>query len=280
MKSIYELRPMLVVGTGVNQLKEDLADMASRRLAVIGRHDPGKELLPKLLARGLYEFNTDTPPGWSPVTFVAIDPVGSWKSLKTGTDRLQACPEITIIGGPSGETGPLGDAKSSGERIGTDLGGCKADEAAKGVILDLSGYTPADKCGFVGSFLGTFCRARSHGERALVHVIVDGVDLFAPKDPSPNLPKQQQERCAHAVARFMGRARDLGIGATVISPRFDAVDEGVTGRCDAFFIFGQEDGDIPLRQWWHIEAKDWPSLPTTACHYHRGRTNQLVRLEE
>jgi hypothetical protein len=85
----------------------------------------------------------------------------------------------------------------------------------------------------------------------------------------------------HKRAQLVKRpAQFAGIGATVISPRFDAVDEGVTGRCDAFFIFGQEDGDIPLRQWWHVESRDWPDLPPMACHYHHGRTNQLVRLEE
>jgi hypothetical protein len=280
MKSIYELRPMLVLGTGVTQLKEDLADLASERLAVIGRHGPAKELLPRLLARGFYEFDMSTPVDGFPVPFVVIDPTGTWKSLKVGTDKLPACPEVAIFGGSDGDAKLLVDATAEGERIGEALGAGRGEKAAKGVILDLSDYGPADKCRFVGSFLGTFCRTRSHGERALVHVIVDGVDLFAPKNPSPNLPKQQQERCAHAVARFMGRARDLGIGATVISPRFDAVDEGVTGRCDAFFIFGQEDGDISLRQWWHIESRDWPSLPPMACHYHHGRTNQLVCLGE
>jgi hypothetical protein len=271
---------MLVLGTGVTQLKEDLADMASRRLAVIGRHGPDKELLPKLLARGFYEFNTNTPVDGFPVPFAVIDPTGSWRSLRAGTDKLPACPEVAIFGGSDGDAKLLADARTEGERIGEALGAGRGEKAAKGVILDLSDYGPADKCGFVGSFLRTFCRARSQGERALAHVIVDGADSFAPKNPSPSLAKQQQERCRHAVARFMARARDLGIGATMISPRFDAVDEGVTGRCDAFFIFGQEDGDIPLRQWWHIESKDWPSLPTMACHYHRGRTNQLVRLEE
>jgi hypothetical protein len=275
----YELSPTLILGTGINQLRTNLVDLASGRIVVIGRHGPDRELLPKLLARSFYEFNTDTPPGWSPVTFVAIDPAGSWKSLKTGADRLQACPEITIIGGASDETGPLGDAKSSGERIGTDLGECKA-EAPKGVILDLSGYSPADKRKFVGSFLRTFCRARRQGGRALVHVFIDGAELFAQKSPNPSLIKQQQERCAHAVARFVARAKALGIGATVISPRFDAVDEGVAGRCDTFFIFDQEDGDTSLKQWLHVQSKDWPSLPAMACHYHHGRTNQLVCLEE
>jgi len=279
MKSIYELRPMLVLGTGVTQLKEDLADLASERLAVIGRHGPEKELLPKLLARGFYEFNTNTPVDGFPVPFAVIDPTGSWRSLRAGTEKLPACPEVAIFGGSDGDAKLLADARTEGERISEALGAGRGEKAAKGVILDLSDYGPADKCRFVGAFLQKFCWTRGQGERALVHVIVDGVDLFAPKNPSPDLPKQQQERCAHAVARFMGRARDLGIGATVISPRFDALDEGVTGRCDAFFIFGQEDGDISLRQWWHIESRDWPSLPAMACHYHHGRTNQLVRLE-
>jgi len=280
MKSIYELRPMLVLGTGVTQLKEDLADLASERLAVIGRHGPEKELLPKLLARGFYEFNTNTPVDGFPVPFAVIDPTGSWRSLRAGTDKLPACPEVAIFGGSDGDTKLLADARTEGERIGEALGAGRGEKAAKGVILDLSDYGPADKCGFVGSFLKKFCWTRDQGGRALVHVFIDSVDLFAPKTPSPNLPKQQQERSAHAVACFMRRAKDLGIGATVISPRFDAVDEGVTGRCDGLFIFEQEAADTPLRQWLHIQTKDWPSLPAMACHYHHGRTSQLVCLEE
>jgi hypothetical protein len=280
MKSIYELRPMLVLGTGVTQLKEDLADLASERLAVIGRHGPEKELLPKLLARGFYEFNTNTPVDGLPVPFVVIDPTGSWRSLRAGTDKLPACPEVTIFGGSDGDAKLLADARTEGERIGEALGAGRGEKAAKGVILDLSDYGPTDKCRFVGAFLHKFCWTRSQGERALVHVIVDGVDLLAPKSPSPSLVKQQQERCRHAVARFMARARGLGIGATVISPRFDAVDEGVTGRCDALFVFEQEAGDTSLKQWLHIQSRDWPDLPPMACHYHRGRTNQLVCLGE
>ena len=153
--------------------------------------------------------------------FVAIDPVGSWPGLRSGSDGAPAGGlAIPIFGGRHGDV-PL--ERGAGELV-ADL----IAEQRLSCVLDLSEFaSEGDK----KAFLLAFARRLYQKNRDPLHLFLEEAD-----DYIPQRPMRDEAQLLRAWENIVRRGRSRGLGCTLITQRSASLAKMVLTQVETLFV--------------------------------------------
>lgn len=153
--------------------------------------------------------------------FVAIDPVGSWRGLRSGRDGGPAGGlPVPIFGGKSGDV-PL--ERGSGQLV-ADL----IVEKRLSCVVDLSNFgSEGDKKGFLLAFAQ---RLYQKNEDPL-HLFLEEADDYIPQKPM-----RDEAQLLRAWENIVRRGRSRGLGMTLITQRSAAIAKMVLTQVETLFV--------------------------------------------
>lgn len=153
--------------------------------------------------------------------FVAIDPVGSWRGLRSGGDgQKDGGLPIPIFGGRDGDL-PL--QRGAGETL-ADL----IAEQRLSCVIDLTGFeSEGDK----KAFLLAFARRLYLKNENPLHLFLEEAD-----DYIPQRPMRDEAQLLRAWENIVRRGRARGLGVTLITQRSAAINKAVLTQVETLFV--------------------------------------------
>lgn len=152
--------------------------------------------------------------------FCAIDPVGSWRGLRSGADGSSAGGlPIPIFGGDFGDI-PL-------ERGGGEVIADAIVDQRLSCVVDLSAFTSE---GDKKTFLLAFARRLYQRNRDPLHLFLEEADDYVPQKPM-----RDETQLLRAWENIVRRGRSRGLGITLITQRSAVVNKNVLTQVETLF---------------------------------------------
>ena len=190
-------------------------DVVTQKLAFIGRTGSGKTYAATKLAELLGEAGAQ---------FIALDPVGTWWSLRLRSDGKSAGLDVPVFGGLHGDL-PL--EPLMGARI-ADL----IVDRQISAVLDVSQFEHnTDKARFAEAF-ATRLFYRKKSAPSAVHLFVEEAQEIVPQNP-----QGEEKRMLGAFERLIKLGRNFGIGASLISQRPQEINKKALNQTECLFAF-------------------------------------------
>lgn len=188
------------------------ADAVTQTFAALAVRGAGKSNLGAVMAEEM--FTAGLP-------FVAIDPVGSWRGLRSGGDgQKDGGLPIPIFGGRDGDL-PL--QRGAGETL-ADL----IAEQRLSCVIDLTGFeSEGDK----KAFLLAFARRLYLKNENPLHLFLEEAD-----DYIPQRPMRDEAQLLRAWENIVRRGRARGLGVTLITQRSAAINKAVLTQVETLFV--------------------------------------------
>lgn len=193
------------IGTG---LRLDPDYIGGGTIALLAKKGAGKTYTARVMAEEMWAAG---------VPFAFIDPMGAAWGLRSSADGKGEGIPVAIFGGSHGDA-PL-------ERgAGALMADLLVDEGIS-MVLDMSelGSRAAERQ-FAFDFLERLYRRNS----ALVHLLMDEADLFAPQKPQAG-----DQKLLGVTENIVRRGRNRGIGITLITQRPAVLNKDVLTQVDA-----------------------------------------------
>lgn len=181
-------------------------DLATQRVAILGRTGSGKTYTAAVLVEELLRIRTQV---------IIIDPLDVWWGIRSSADGKRDGFAVVIFGGDH-EDIPLReeDAKVIADAIVDHAFSC---------VLSISHLSQNGQRRFMTDFAERlFHRKHETEKRTPLHIVIDEADAFAPQKPMPG-----EQRMLGALQALVRRGRSRGIGTTLISQRPAVVSKDV-----------------------------------------------------
>jgi uncharacterized protein len=207
------------VGDGLVSEEDDMAklrvgadlalpdDAITQTFVIFGKRGSGKSNTGVVLAEEMHRAGGQ---------IIVLDPVGAWWGLKSSADGTEAGLPIYIFGGSHGDL-PL--EPTAGQKMAQ-----VAIAHRIPMVLDMSGWTSADRAKFVTAFALWML---GHNDRTPVHLFLEEADAFIPQRPYKG-----EEHMLGAMDRLIRWGRAEGIGATAITQRAAKINKDVTTQAE------------------------------------------------
>lgn len=220
-------------------------DAITQTFVIFGKRGSGKSNTGVVLAEEMHRAGGQ---------IIVLDPVGAWWGLKSSFDGSGPGVPVYIFGGTHGDlplqpqAGVLMAQVAIAHRIP--------------MILDMTGWTGADRARFVTAFAGYML---AHNDRTPVHIFLEEADAFIPQRPYKG-----EEAMLGAMDRLIRWGRQDGIGATAITQRAAKINKDVTTQAEVLIAhrtIGPQDV-AAIREWikYHAagdeQAEILSTLPT------------------
>lgn len=188
------------------------ADAVTQTFAALAVRGAGKSNLGAVMAEEMFAAG---------LPFVAIDPVGSWRGLRSGGDgRKDGGLPIPIFGGRDGDL-PL--QRGAGETLADLI----ADQRLS-CVIDLTGFeSEGDK----KAFLLAFARRLYLKNENPLHLFLEEAD-----DYIPQRPMRDEAQLLRAWENIVRRGRARGLGVTLITQRSAAINKAVLTQVETLFV--------------------------------------------
>ncbi|MGE0464441.1 MAG: ATP-binding protein, partial [Vicinamibacterales bacterium] len=188
------------------------ADCVTQTFAALAVRGAGKSNLGAVMAEEMFAAG---------LPFVAIDPVGSWRGLRSGGDgQKDGGLPIPIFGGRDGDL-PL--QRGAGETL-ADL----IAEQRLSCVIDLTGFeSEGDK----KAFLLAFARRLYLKNENPLHLFLEEAD-----DYIPQRPMRDEAQLLRAWENIVRRGRARGLGVTLITQRSAAINKAVLTQVETLFV--------------------------------------------
>jgi hypothetical protein len=246
------------------KISDDLSlplDAVTQKFAILGRTGSGKSYGATKLCEEMLDAKAQV---------VALDPVGVWWGLRTGTAAGDGY-NIPVFGGIHGDI-PLEP----------EAGAMMADlivERNLSAVLDLSNFLLAEQRRFATAFaIQLFHRKKT--QRSPLHVFFEEAQEFVPQKVG-----KESAKMVGAFERLIKLGRNFGIGATLISQRPQAVNKDVLNQTECLLAF-QMTGPHERKsiEGWIAEkgvneniANILPHLKIGECHLWSPQWLQITR---
>jgi hypothetical protein len=189
------------------------AELATEVVASLGNRGGGKSNGAAVVAEGLLAAG---------VPVVVLDYVGIWFSLRLAPDGKTPSPfQIPVLGGRHGD---IGLAPTTGTIVAEALARTQSS-----AVLDISGFSKADRCRFATDFAEAFFRAKKD-HPGPVQLLLEEAQRFVPQKLFTG-----QERMLGAFEEIGEVGRNYGIGLHLISQRPQKINKDVLNLADTVF---------------------------------------------
>lgn len=195
-----------------HQLKLPI-DAVTQKFAILGRTGSGKSYCATKLCEEML---------LSAAQVIAIDPVGVWYGLRSGSDF-----SIPIFGGLHGDV-PL--EAGAGEFIANLI----VDRGIS-AVLDVSQFLSGDQARFAYEFATRFF-FRKKSNPSAVHLFIEECQEFVPQNVMGG-SQGFEGKMLHAFERLIKLGRNFGIGASLISQRPQEVNKKALNQAECLLAF-------------------------------------------
>jgi hypothetical protein len=188
-------------------------DVAGEATAIIAKRGAGKTNTASVIAEELIGAGVQT---------VILDPVGAWWGIRFAADGESPGLHVPIIGGAHGDV-PL--EQTAGALIADVV-----VDSGQSLLIDLSDLPSKAAVGrFVTDFAERLFRRKAR-DHALVHLILEEADTFAPQKV------RGSERMQGAIEQIVRRGRSRGLGVTMITQRSAVLSKDVLTQADSLIV--------------------------------------------
>jgi hypothetical protein len=209
-------------------------DAVTQTFAILAIRGAGKTVTATVIAEEMCKAG---------LPWIAFDPVGVWRGLRSAPDGSPGGYPVVVIGGQRGDL-PL--EKLSGPKIAEAL----LTENVFAVI-DLSQESKTTW----RRFMTDFCLAMMDMNPATArHLFIEEAPEFCPQRTKVALTAE----CKEAIERLVRLGRNRGYGCTLISQRPATVDKDVLSQCENLFVLrtsGPHDRKA-LEEWISAQATE------------------------